>query len=279
MTRRYMLALADMHAGSKVALLNPDVKLPDGEGGTWQPSITNTQRLLWAWWTEALAWARERTAGAETIVAVNGDVTDGTKYPEGLVSTRPFDQIAIACSNLIPLLMQPNVTRVCLIEGTRAHDWGENSAPYLVAGLLRSGFPNIDIGVLRHGLFDLDGVSIDMAHHGPPPGSRAWLIGNQLRYNVRSLMLDSIIRGERPPDVVIRAHYHTAVQETVREGSYKTEALILPGLCGMSHHAVQVTRSAYLLSFGLALIEVEDGRLASVEPWVRTEDLRTREVL
>lgn len=279
MTRRHILALADMHAGHKIALLNPDVSLPDGEGGVWKPSLTDTQRQLWAWYTEALAWARERVGDDDVTVILNGDVTSGVKYGDGLVSTRAFDQVAIAAANLIPVLTWPNARRLRLIEGTQAHDWGEGSAPYLVGGLLRSGFPNLNIGITRHSLFSLDGITLDVAHHGPGPGGREWLIGNQLRYYVRSVMLDCIVRGERPPDVIVRAHYHTAVRETVHVGAYTTEGLILPGLCGLSHYAVQATRSAYMLSVGLALITVEDGRLASVEPWVRCEDLRTKEAL
>jgi hypothetical protein len=267
-----------MHAGHKTALLNPTVKLPDGEGGTWQPSLTDTQKQLWEWYCEGLSWARARIDGDVTVI-LNGDATSGLKYQEGLVSTRAFDQVAIAAANLIPVLTWPNVRRLRLIEGTQAHDWGEGSAPHLVAGLLQSGFPNLGIGIMRHALFDLDGVTLDVAHHGPGPGGREWLIGNQLRYYVRSVMLDCIVRGEVPPRVILRAHYHTAVRETVRVGEYVTEALISPGLCGLSHYAVQATRSAYMLSFGLALITVEDGRLTAVEPWVRSEDLRTKEAL
>lgn len=277
--KRHLLVIADMHSGHKLALMNPTVSLPDGEGGVWKPSPTPTQSKLWQWWTEALAWAKERTGEDDVSVLLNGDVTTGVKYGDGLVSSRAFDQVAIAAANLIPLLTWRNVSKLVLIQGTQAHDWCEGGASFLVTELLRSGFPALSLQVLRHALIDLDGVIIDAAHHGPTPGAKTWLTGNNLHSNVRSMMLDSLLRGERPPDAVLRAHYHTAVRETVRVGEYTTEAAISPGLCGLTYYAQQATRSAYLLSFGLVLVTVEDGRLASVDVWSRTEDLRTRVTL
>lgn len=277
--KRHLLILSDMHAGHKLALMNPTVSLPDGEGGAWKPSPTPTQTRLWQWWTEGLAWARERVGNDPVSVLINGDVTTGIKYGDGLVSSRAFDQIAIAAANLIPLLTWPTVGKLALIQGTQAHDWSEGGASFLVAELLRSGFPALGIQVLRHALLDLDGVAIDAAHHGPPPGGRVWLRGNMLRYAVRDMMMDHLLREQRPPDVVLRAHYHTAVRETVRVGEHTTEALISPGLCGLTYYVQQATRSVYLLSFGLALVTVEDGRLLALDSWVRAEDLRTRVTL
>lgn len=283
MTTRYSIILADSHGGHRLGLLNPAIGLPDegpeGQLTYYKPTLTATQAQLWEWYEQCMAWARARVNGADVTLIHNGDITSGDKYSEGNVTSRPADQLLIGAGNLAPWLLWPNVKRVRLIHGTGAHEYGEGSAAYSVAALLQGAFTATDIKVVRHGLFDLDGVTLDVAHHGPGPGGREWLLGNQLRYYTRSVMLDHIARGQRPPDVLIRAHYHTSIQETVRVGQYVTEALLLPGFCGLSHYAVQATRSAYMLSVGLALIAVEDGRLTAVEPWVRSEDLRTREAL
>ena len=95
-----------------------------------------------------------------------------------------------------------------------------------------------------------------------------------MRYYTKSLMLDEALRGNTPPAALVRAHYHTGVRETVRVGGHVTEAFVMPCYCGLSHYAVQVTRSAYLLSCGMVALVFEGGRLVDAQTFWRSLDLR-----
>ena len=96
-------------------------------------------------------------------------------------------------------------------------------------------------------------------------------------------MQDAFEGGEDPPDVFVRAHYHTGIHETVRReirrGHFKTEAFILPSYCGLSEYGQQATRSKYLISNGLLVLVIEGGRLVDHHKIWRSVDLRTRESL
>jgi hypothetical protein len=213
----------------------------------------------------------------------NGDLTWGRKYATELVSTREANQFLIAAANLEPWLELPNLTAMRLSHGTGSHGFQEGTDVAIVSSFLQRSYPDSDIGVCRHGLADVDGVVIDYAHHGPPPGSRNWLTGNNLRYYIRSLMTDEVMRGRTPPRVVLRAHYHTYQRETVRvpsgDGEAVTDGIITPAYCGLSEFAQQATRSAYLIGCGLVALEIVDGRLVDIHAMQRVVDLRREEKL
>jgi len=276
---------ADTHGGHKLGLMPPDVVLYDeDENGAlvpYTPELTATQKWLWECYEEDLARLEEIAGGDEIILIHNGDATHGDKYPEQLVTTRKADQLRIAAGNLKRAAQVKGVSKMRLLIGTGSHTFGEGSSPLILSDLLQ---PTIgDVKCLNHGLFSVDGVKSDVAHHGPGAGIRQWTNGNQLRYYVRSLMNDALIDGDKPPDLVVRAHFHTYCRETVRmttkQGVFKTEALILPSYCGMSAYSRQATRSASRIGCGMAVAEIVYGVLVDIYPLVRVVDLRTKEEL
>ncbi|KPK91519.1 MAG: hypothetical protein AMJ88_13510 [Anaerolineae bacterium SM23_ 63] len=287
-TRRVItLFFGDTHGGHKLGLLNPLVTLFDlderGNRVPYHPELTSVQRYLWSCFQEDLGEVEEIADGDEIIVIHVGDLGHGTKYTEQLVSTRPADQVLIAVGNMEPTLNLPNVKRMRIIHGTQAHTFGESTIPIITAGFLDAKYSNVDVSSLAHGLFEVDGLEIDCAHHGPSPGIRTWTTGNRLRLYVRSVMQDSLENGEDPPGVFIRSHYHTGIHETVRRetnrGHFKTEAFILPSYCGLSEYAQQATRSKYLISNGMLALVIEGGELVEYYKLWRSVDLRTRESL
>jgi hypothetical protein len=280
--RTVVVALSDTHGGSRLGLMPPDVLLLDDTGPeprTWTPTQTAIQRWLWECYLQDMAAAQD-IAGKSPIVLIHGgDSTHGNRYPESCVSTRVNDQLAIALANLEPWYRLKNLRSVVLIQGTGAHEFGEGSAAATLAAELGRRYRKPRTICTLHGLLDVDGAKLDVAHHGAGPGGRAWLTGNELRYYTRSLMLDEITRGNKPPAVVLRAHYHSGVHETVRVGGHATEAFVLPSFCGLTHYATQVTRSAYLLSAGMVALVIEGGRVVGVHELWRTLDLRQEEVV
>jgi len=284
--RRIVAMIADTHGGHKLALCNPDTRWEDENADgtrTWSgPTLTDTQRWLWDRYTEHMGQVIEFAHGDPVTLIHNGDITWGVKYPEQLVSSRIDVQPTIGYYNLLPWLENDNVRTVRLIHGTPSHEFGMGSSSRQVAQMLSMGFRDRDVATSRHAVFSVDGVRIDCAHHGPTSGIRQWTSGNQLRYYLKSLMNDSILRGLDPPRIVARAHYHTYCRETVRiygEREWVSDVVMVPAYCGLTHYAVQATRSAYLLSCGVVAAEIVDGTMTQICPLTDTLDIRTEEAL
>jgi len=284
--RRIVALLADTHAGHKLALCNPEARWEDEDAQgrrIWTgPTLTETQKWLWGRYTEQMGRLLEFAHGDQVTLIHNGDITWGVKYPEQLVSSRIDVQPTIGYYNLLPWLKQTNVQTVRLVHGTPSHEFGMGSSNRTIATMLNMAFPEKNIGAPRHLLASIDGIRFDIAHHGPSGGIRVWTAGNQFRYNLKSIMLDDLINGRTPPRVVARAHYHTYLHETVRVQAARevtSEILMIPGYCGFSHYVVQATRSAYTMHAGMVAIEVCDGVLGQIVPFVETLDIRTEEEL
>lgn len=275
--RKIVAVFADTHGGSKLGLMPPGVQLLDDTGPepqTWTPQPTAIQKWLWGCYQEDMA-AVVGIAGKSPIVLVHaGDLTQGTRYPEACVSARAADHFAIGMANLEPWYALKNLRSVCLVQGTSSHEFGDGSAPTIIGGELSKRYKRVNTFVVKHGLLNIDGARMDVAHHGAGTGGRAWLTGNELRYYTRSVMLDEVVRGNAPPAALVRAHYHSGVRETVRVGEHVTEAFVMPCYCGLTHYAVQVTRSAYLLSCGMVALVFEGGKLVSAHTFWRSLDLR-----
>ena len=286
MNRRIVVFVADTHAGHKSALCNPDTlwreEGPEGEV-TWEgPTLTKPQRWLWDNYSGALREAMGFAHGDDTLLIHNGDITWGTKYPQGLISSRMDIQTTIGYYNLLPFLEYENVSKARLIHGTQSHEFGEGASNYLIADQLCRAFPGKSINTMRHLLGTVNGVQFDVAHHGPSGGIRAWTTGNQFRHNLKSMMLDDLIAGRMPPRVVARAHYHTFNHETVRimaDQEVTSDIFMSPGNCGLNHYTVQATRSAYAVSAGVVAIEIIDGEYRQMRPYYERLDIRTKETL
>jgi len=269
--------MSDTHGGCKLGLLNPKTVLhsldKDGNLIPYTPQLTAVQKWLWKCYVEDIAGV-VALAGRDPIVLIhNGDIAHGNKYAEELVSTRPADQIEIGVMIMKPWY-EHRIRSTRLISGTWAHSLGEGSTTLEVAARLGP-----KARVVNHALFTVDGVTIDCAHHGAFPGSRNWLKGNIVRYYTRSIMYDAIAKGEIPPRLVVRGHYHEWVHETVRLNGYATDSIVLPAYCGLNGHGRQVTKSMSSISVGMAALEIVDGELRRVWPFERSQDLRTREEL
>jgi len=182
-----------------------------------------------------------------------------------------------------PWLKWQNVKKMRLVHGTESHEFGQGTSTIRVANELQIRYPRKSIGTLRHGMFVVDGVRIDVAHRRPGPGMRIWTSGNQLRYYLRSLMMTDILDGKAPPRVVVGAHFHTYRHEivTVQQGDREwiSDIVILPSYCGMSSYAHHATQSAHILTCGLITCIIEEGQLAGIKSFKRAVDLRTEEIL
>jgi hypothetical protein len=263
--------------------MNPKVTLYDetenGQLVPFTPTPTASQTYLWKLYTGGIKAALRFANGDDVIVLHDGDLTQGDKHPEQMVSTRKADHIEIAVANLEPWFEYPNVKHMKLAAGTSAHNFGEATAEILASKLLASKHLDRQVTVCYHGLMDYNGVTVDYAHHGPHPGSRIHLTGNTARFYLRDLMLLEICAGRIPPALVLRAHYHQHIDETVTVGKYKSRIICLPSYCMLGDYAIQRTQSASQITNGMIVFAITDGQVIAVREFVNTIDVRTREVV
>jgi hypothetical protein len=283
-SRRLILALAsDEHGGHVLGLCNPDVKVSretaDRRIEKYTPRLTAAQE--WEW--EVRLWAVKgivELAGRDEIVVIDhGDPVQGNGFARELVSTRPSDQFEIAYMNKIPLMRLPNVKRALFVRGTGTHEFQEGSAQAIIAARIEAETKK-KVEVVYHAEAIVDGLRLDLAHHGAPPGSRNWLRGNILRLYAQSIMDESIASGEAPPDFIGRGHYHQFTTEVVTRRAlgktWQTRATILPAFCLVDDYARKVVKSPWRASVGMLALEIIDGRIIEQHEFLKSIDFRTR---
>ena len=279
---KYLVAFGDTHGGHKAALCNPETQWEeqDAEGlFFWDsPTLTPVQEWLWERYDYCRQEALRFIGGNPFSVIHLGDITWGVKYPDNLVSMREDIQRVIAYYNMLPWLAEEQLEHVRLIQGTSSHEFGNGASSIETARNIRLGFPHLDVTAPAHVLISYGGIRFDCAHHGAGPGIRAWTSGNVVRHSTRSAMIKNYMSlGKVPPDVMLRAHFHTYIKETVIVGKFETKAYILPAFCGLTSYARQRTQSVPSLSCGLVVFAIRNGRLVDTLPLVSEIDLRTEE--
>ena len=287
--KTWLIVLSDTHGGHKKGLLNPDVKLmvidADGTERTYTPNLLPDQEKLWyEVYLPALESIKELTGDNDKVVLHNGDPTWGDKYIDQIMELSQDNQVVIASENFAPLLELPGVKVFRLASSTPSHVFYESSADRSIARNLQFKYPQVDVKLVDHGLANVSGINVDYAHHGPYPGSRIWLKGNEVRYYLRDLMMRHLISGKNPPDLIIRSDFHEYVEEslTIRANGniYRSHIIITPPLMMMNDYARVRTRSADTISVGLVAIEIRDGRLIwPPYDFMKSYDMRTKETL
>jgi hypothetical protein len=95
--------------------------------------------------------------------------------------------------------------------------------------------------------------------------------------------MSEMMYGNTPPTVVIRGHYHTYRREFLEICSngncIGSWAILLPGFTFKDDYTRRATRSEFRQSVGMVALEIIDGKLVNVYPFIKTVDLRTREVI
>jgi len=287
---RIILALqSDKHAGHVVGLCNPATMLPaDDEVGRPTPmpvALTPFQEALWEMYRQDVEAVLDFADGDKVIVFDCGDQTHGHKYPDNQMSNRVADQFIIARYNWEPWMRRSNVLTFRFAKGTGSHTFGEGSSEMILADMLSLAWQGLSIDVHYHGVAEVaQGIRIDYAHHGPGPGMRDWTNGNQVRYYIKSLVLEQRRIGKNPCQLYCRGHRHAFVHEALLSDYWDGElhdfhVFTLPSYCGMGAYGHQATFSAPYQWFGTVAVEIIDGEIGRFKPFVHCRDIRTWEEL
>jgi len=287
MKRKIGFVLADTHGGNSFGLLSPGtfVKMekPDGEQVDYELPLNPVQVYLNGIFEWLLEVAKEYAQGDEILFIHNGDLTQGGVHGS-LISPSESVQETVGARNLQRAIdALPTCKAVRIIKGTGVHVFGSGDSESKVGEFLSISNPGKDVRVLYHNNPTYNGVTLDLAHHGPPTGRHAWLEGNEARYYLRSLMTTELMAGRVPPRLVMRAHYHNFVKETismmVNGSEVESTIVVCPSLCCLDDYARKVVKSPYLITLGGTFFETIDGRLTNVKVAIKTLDVRTREVI
>jgi len=284
---RFVLVLSDWHCGHRLGLMPPDVQLyhedENGAPAVWSPKPTQYQAYLWDLLDRQLSEVAAYVKKRRVVLIINGDVTQGQKYPDLWVSTRLSDQIEIAQATADYILQRlPQIDTVRIAFGTPSHEFGEGSSARLLWKHIEAQHKRVDVKAVSHGIAEVEGVAFDYAHHGPGASQRVWLNGNQARYYLKDIVLSDILGGRVPPRVVLRSHVHTYLHEALEvatgAGYLPADIFVTPSWCGMGDHAIQVTRSASGITHGSLLFEVAGGAF-QYHALIESKDVRHRETL
>jgi hypothetical protein len=279
--RIILVAESDLHGGSRFGLLNPDTRLRSPLGKEYKPTLSDTQEYLW----EVREWGKKEVlkfAEKSPIVLLQvGDVNQGMIYD---VDNSLRSQVQIAFMNVQPWLDTKKVVALRVDEGTASHSFGNGSAEQLLVDFVKERYPNVSASVVSHGLSNIGGLKVDHAHHGPHYGIREWTRGNVALYYLRDIMMKDILRGRKPPDLVLRGHFHSVVEVFHRLSGkdnkvHRSWLWVLPSLCGMNGHALKVTQSEYEIINGIIAFEILDGRLRDTLELTKMLDLREMETI
>ncbi len=280
--RALVAAFADPHCHLRCGLLNPNTLLEtDIPRIKKRPKLTDTQEYLWETYIEDIGKICELAGADPVLLVIAGDWMQGMKYSEQLMSNVPSDQTAIAVAIIEPWMKLKNLKAIRIAQGTGAHD-PVGSLTTQAYRLLKALYPKIDIEVSFHAVATLRGLDIDYTHFGPHPGSRKWLEGNIVRYNLKDMMIDDICYGDEPARIYIRAHRHTLRHEAVEvygKPDRYADMFLLPPSSGMSYYAKNIVPKKRLVT-GRVAMEIIDGKY-SFNPehmFKHMIDIREREV-
>ena len=288
-----VVIMADTHAGSKLALRNPDwiiqrKELVQGDDGNfvyevedYNPPLEPVQGFIWEKYLSAVNDFVE-IAGKDPIFLLHlGEVCEGTYFANSSMRLKKDEQVQIAIANMDPWIGVKNIKAVRICSGDRPHEFDEGAAGRMVVNGLKHKFK--DVRGIDHGLLDIGGFKIDYAHRGPFPGSRKWTEGNVARLYLLDYMFRELIEmGRKPADLLVRAHYHEPVDERgsmrFNGGMRRSAIMISPSMKFPDAYAKTVTQNRYDATVGMSMVEVVNNKILDFHYRFTSVDTREREI-
>jgi hypothetical protein len=271
--------VSDLHCGSTVALC-PDEPVELDDGGRYTPS--DFQR--WEWHNCWLPfWKRVkklRKRGDRLVVLSNGDLVDGDHHGTPQIITRdPAVQFWVAKAAFAPVLAL-NPDEAVIVRGTETHvGKGASAEESFARWLSKEGVKvqkDTNTGMYSHWHLraEIGGALVDAAHHGRI-GGRTWTKHSVVSTLAAQIVLEHANRGETPPALALRSHYHT---HSDTHEQYITRLIQTPAWQIHTAFAHKVVPEV-LSDIGGIIVTIEDGRIADVETCIYAPKRSPRLVL
>jgi len=205
---------SDWHANTRGAgLCPPVVHLQDGD-------FTPNTAQLEVWKAHCHAWQLMASIAmshhARLIAVLVGDLADTNGRPGKRLITDDQDEIiTLGMQCLRPV--QDAADRLYIVRGTEYHAgphcWLEEKLAKEAAAV-----EDPEAGTLSWWWLPLEveGVRFDVAHHPHTSGSRPWTAQSAAARESAIIAADYAKRGERLPDVAVRAHVHYSADSGIR---------------------------------------------------------------
>jgi hypothetical protein len=254
-SRSIVVFTSDQHFNSTRGLC--PYRITRHEGGTHEAS--RPQKWLWDCWT--LFWKEEvqniRQPEDKLHLIFVGDLVDGGSHhnTHETISRNEITQHTIALEGLKPALSL-NPDSVHIIKGTDVHVGDIGSWEEYVARDIEA-VPDKEHGVAAWWWLraEFNGVLFDIAHHGKA-GRLEWTFPNSANAQAAQTIIRYAGRGERCPDVVIRADRHRYLTSG---DNYQVEVTGLPSWQLQTSYGNQISPDGILPIGGLVYI-CKDGR-------------------
>lgn len=192
-----ILCVSDMHCGSSVGLAHPESE--QASGNVVGFGRNHHQAWLWQEWQKQTAKAFSELDGANILLVVNGDATEGVHHRTAeLIASSIEEHCGIALKCLQPIA--DRCAAVIVTKGTECHTHGMEDK--LASDLKARSFKAQD-----KWLVDIHGCLCDVAHH-MMPSSRKYLEATQLSVTLGNAQLNRVRAGHRVPSVFLRSHRH-----------------------------------------------------------------------
>ena len=206
--------VADLHVNSTVGLCPSAVALEKG-----MHRATKAQRVVFAAWREfwqERVYAKAGAIGAKVYVVIAGDLNDKNIHDRRgaeLITTVDADIVKMSMQALEPMLAG-KPAHIFIVRGTEAHT---GKAANLEEEVAKDLEPK-NCGVVwdeQEGAcswwwlkLEAGGVTFDIAHHPETTGLKPWTEDPAAARCAREIRARYLDRGEKPPDVAVRAHIH-----------------------------------------------------------------------
>ena len=254
---------SDTHCGSTIGLCPPkQVQLDDG--GYYNPS-RGQKEVLWKMWEQGWDRVRELRKKSRLIIVHNGDSVEGTHdHVMGVVSRRRETQERIHIDCMDWAFRKSKFKNDDLLYYMRGTKWhvgrGAESDERIAEDL--DAIPSEASFSHYHLRLDVDGVLLDIAHHGVNAGTRAWTKENALYHTIKSIYFDNVERNQPVPRAWIRSHYHVWVDPPTYKGNHgKITGFITPSFQLITPFGIKVGKAIKLASIGLLILIIENGEL------------------
>ena len=198
MTGTLLVVLSDTHIGSSTAV--SPLRYTVHNRSSYEAQIMEANRLqrwLNECWVDFYDYVKEKRKKKRVIVAHLGDVIDFNHHGSTQLVQETGDQAVMAKTLLMPY--REIADKFIGILGTAAHAGQDHATEVDLYRQLGADY------IEQQMTIDIDGVTIDLAHHGRI-GARPWSSGAA---NLASeIMLDYAQSGLPLPNYIFRGHFH-----------------------------------------------------------------------
>ena len=264
--RRTIIAIsADKHSGSSLGLMRPEpMQLHDG--GTYIPS--NLQKKIWAQYQECLFFTKEERKRSRLIWIENGDPCEGIHHGTTQIATSRTDEHEQMAADILEytfeyLKFNKNKGDLAyVIAGTEEHGGnGSQSEERIARDLEEWGIvPQKGRFTWDRLLLKVNGVLLDIAHHGGSVGHREWTKNNTLKQKVKSFYYQCLEDETKLPRYWVRSHLHKYVHGSYEGKRGTIDGFVTPSFQFKTGYAYKIA-GAELSDIGMIVIVVEeDGR-------------------